>query len=153
MARAQSQYLRIYSAAGVTQHRWQSYYSKAVMLNGNLWLSIPFTAQGFTEGAGGVETDISVTAPATGIVVAAFEDALQNAYLVDLLTYQFDALNGNDVPQTGQQLIASYTGQVLGGGGSLTSLTMNLGIPVASIGAQVPPRTLTSAIMGTGFRL
>jgi hypothetical protein len=85
-------------------------------------------------------------------VVASFEAALQNAYLVDLTTYQFDALNGNDVPQTGQELIASYTGQVVGGSGSLTSLEMTLGAPVAAVGAQVPPRTLTSAIMGTGFR-
>jgi hypothetical protein len=152
MARAQAQYLRIYSAAGVTINRWQSYYSKAVLLNGDLWLSVAFTAQGFTEGASGVESDISITAPATGIVVAAFEAALQNAYLVDLTTYQFDALNGNDVPQTGQELIASYTGQVVGGSGSLTSLEMTLGAPVAAVGAQVPPRTLTSAIMGTGFR-
>jgi hypothetical protein len=42
---------------------------------------------------------------------------------------------------------------VVGGSGSLTSLEMTLGAPVAAVGAQVPPRTLTSAIMGTGFRL
>ena len=71
MARAQAQYLRIYSAAGVTIQRWQSYYSKAVLLNGDLWLSVAFTAQGFTEGLANSESDITLTAPATGIVVYA----------------------------------------------------------------------------------
>ena len=153
MARAQAQYLRIYSAAGVTIQRWQSYYSKAVLLDGDLWLSVAFTAQGFTEGLAGSEADITLTAPATGIVVSALEAAVTNAYLVDLTIYQFDTLNGNDVPQLEQEVLLSYTGQVVGGSGGLTSVQMQLGTPVATIGAQVPPRTLTTAIMGKGCRL
>jgi hypothetical protein len=153
MARAQAQYLRIYTAAGVTIQRWQSYYSKPVNWAGGLWVNVPFAASGFSEGLTSSETDISVTAPASGLVVNAFELAITNSHLVDLTIYQFDTLDGNELPQEQQQLLLSYTGQVLGGGGSLTSLQMDLGTPVPTIGAQVPPRTLTSAIMGTGCRL
>lgn len=153
MARAQAQYLRIYTAAGVTLHRWQSYYSKPVSWAGGLWVSVPFNAGGFSEGLTSSESDISVTAPATGLVVNAFEQAIAKAHLVDLSIYQFDTLNGNDLPQQDQQLLLSYSGQVLGGTGSLTQLQMTLGTPVPTVGAQVPPRTLTTAIMGVGCRL
>lgn len=153
MARAQAQYLRIYSAAGVTLHRWQSYYSKPITWDGGLWVNVPFAASGFSEGLTSSETDINVTVPATGLVVSAIEQAIASSHLVDLTIYQFDILDGNDLPQDGQQLLLSYTGQVTGGGGSLTSLQMNLGTPVSTVGAQVPPRTLTSAIMGLGCRL
>ena len=153
MARAQSQYLRIYTAAGITLHRWQSYYSKPVTWDGGLWLNVPFSASGFSEGLTSSESDIFVTVPATGLVVNAIEQAITSSQLVDLSIYQFDTLQGNDLPQDGQQLLLAYSGQVLRGGGSLTSLQFNLGTPVPTVAAQVPPRTLTSAIMGTGCRL
>lgn len=153
MARAQSQYLRIYSTAGTTISTWQSYYSKSVSLDGYTWLYVPFTAEGVSESLSGTESDINVRAPATGIVVTAFESAISNAHLVDLKIYQFDMLIGNDVPQTSQQLLLSYTGQVVGGSATLTTLQVQLGAPVSTIGTQVPPRTLTTAIMGSGLRL
>jgi phage-related protein len=146
MARAQAQYLRIYSAAGVTQQRWQSYYSKPVMWNGDLWTVVSFTAQGS-------DSDITITAPATGLVVSSLEAALTNSYLVDLNIYQFDALNGNDVPQAEQELLLAYTGQVIGGSGGLTSVEFQLGAPVATIGGQVPPRAMTNDIVGSVCRL
>jgi hypothetical protein len=153
MARAQSQYLRIYTGSGVTLQRWQSYYNKPVNFGGFQWINVAFTASGFTEGLAGKETDITITAPATGNVVATIEAALANSYLVDLTTYQFDTLNGNETPQSEQVALMNYTGQVIGGGGGLTTIDMQLGSPVSTIGAQVPPRSLTSAIMGTGCRL
>jgi hypothetical protein len=153
MARAQAQYLRIYSTAGVTLQRWQSYYNKPVTFGGFEWINIDFQASGFTEGLAGNETDITITAPATGNVVATLEAALTNSYLVDLTTYQFDTLSGNETPQSGQVALMSYTGQVIGGSGSLTTVELQLGAPVSTIGAQVPPRALTSAIMGKGCRL
>jgi len=153
MARAQAQYLRIYTTTGVTLQRWQSYYNKPVTFGGFEWINIDFQASGFTEGLAGDETDMTITAPATGTVVATLEAALTNSYLVDLTTYQFDTLIDNEAPQAGQDALMSFTGQVIGGGGGLTTVEIQLGSPVATIGAQVPPRTLTTAIMGTGCRL
>lgn len=153
MARAQAQYLRIYDAAG-TYQRWQSYYGNAtVNFDGAPWLYVPFSADGFSEGISGDEANISVQAPATAIVVTALEAAILNGRLVELSTYQFDPLLGNDAPQTGQTLVGRYVGQVAGGSGGLTTMAIQLGSAISPVGAQIPPRTFTTAIMGKGARL
>ena len=154
MARAQAQYLRIYDATGVTHQRWQSYYvSSTVSWGSAAWQYVPFAADGFTAGISGDETDISVTAPATTTLIAAFEAAINNGRLVDLSIYQFDTLLGNASPQAAQQLIAAFTGQVVGGAGGLTNITVQLGSALSPIGAQVPPRKLITQIIGKGCKL
>ena len=151
--RAQSQYLRIYDAAGVTYQRWQSYYANAsVTWSSASWDYVPFIADGITAGSSGTEESVSVTAAATGLVVDAFLAAITNGRLVDLSIYQFDSATNNNTPQAGQELMAAYTGQVVGGNGGLTSLTIQLGSALPPVGAQVPPRRLTLAIMGQGIR-
>ena len=151
--RAQSQYLRIYDAGGTTYERWQSYYANAaVTWSSATWLYVPFIADGITAGSSGAEGSLSVTAPATGLAVDAFLAAIREGRLVDLSIYQFDSTLGNDTPQAGQELVAAFTGQVVGGSGGLTSLTIQLGSALSPVGAQVPPRKLTVAIMGQGIR-
>jgi hypothetical protein len=151
MARAQAQYMRIYGADGVTYQRWQSYYGNTtVSYDSSSWQYVPFVADGFTAGLSGDEADISVTAPATSVVIDAFESAISSGRLVELSIYQFDPELGNDVPQFGQELVAGYTGQVVGGTAALTTLTLQLGSALSPVGAQIPPRNFTTAIMGKG---
>lgn len=151
--RAQSQYLRIYDSGGTTYQRWQSYYANtSVTWSGAKWLYVPFMADGITAGISGDESSVAVTAAATSMVLDAFETAIREGRLVDLSIYQFDMQQGNDSPQAAQELVAAYTGQVVGGGGSLTSLTLQLGSALAPVGAQIPPRKFTTAIMGQGVR-
>jgi len=154
MARAQSQYLRIYDVGGNTHQRWQSYYSgKTVSWSSASWQYVPFIADGFTAGISGDESDISVTAPATTLVMQAFEAAIRQGRLVDLSIYQFDSTLGNSDPQAGQELVAAFTGQVVGGSGGLTSMAIQLGSALSPIGAQIPPRKFTTRIMGKGAKL
>ena len=154
MARAQSQYLRIYDDAGVTYQRWQSYYANTtVTFASNSWAFVPFMAEGFTEGISGDESSITISAPAISLVVDAFEAAIMRGHMVELNTYQFDLLLGNDLPQASQSLVATYVGQVVGGSGGLTSVTLQLGSAISPVGAQIPPRVFTTAIMGKGCRL
>lgn len=151
--RAQSQYLRIYDAGGTTYQRWQSYYANtSVTWSSATWNYVPFIADGITAGSSGTEESVSVTAAATGLVLDAFLAAIRDGRLVDLDIYQFNSTSGNDTPQAAQELVASYTGQVVGGNGGLTSLTIQLGSALSPVGAQVPPRKLTLAIMGQGIR-
>lgn len=153
MARAQAQYLRIYDTV-TTYQRWQSYYANvSVTLWNQQWQYVPFIADGFTEGISGDESNISIQAPAITTVVQAFEAAILNGRMVELSTYQFDPLFGNNAPQSGQILIARYIGQVAGGSGGLTSMTLQLGSAISPVGAQIPPRKFTSRIMGKGARL
>lgn len=153
MARAQSQYLRIYDGSS-TYQRWQSYYANTnVSWDSASWQYVPFSADGFTAGISGDEVNVSVTAPAIAVVIDAFQTAIRVGRLVELSIYQFDALLGNDTPQAEQELVAQFTGQAVGGSGGLTSLTMQLGSALAPVGAQIPPRKFTTAIIGKGCRL
>lgn len=154
MARAQSQYLRIYDTGGTTYQRWQSYYANtSVTWDSADWLYVPFIADGLTAGISGDETSISVTAPATTIVMDAFELALKLGRLVDLSIYQFDASTNNTTPQASQTLVAQFTGQVVGGSGGLTSIAIQLGNALSPVGAQIPPRKFTTSMIGKGAKL
>lgn len=164
MARAQAQYLRIYDLAGTTYERWQNYYSgKTVTLAGDEWEYEPFMADGLVTGTQGDEAELSVAVAATARVVRAFEAALNNGRLVDIATYGFNPALGNDEPQPvvtfslfgipGQRLLSQFTGQVLGADGGLTNLQITLGSALSPVGAQIPPRKFTTAIMGKGAKI
>ena len=153
MARGQSQYLRIFSGA-TTYQRWQSYYvNSSVSYGGSVWAYQPFDIDGITAGEVQSESSISVTLPATTNVMEVVLQALNEARLAELQVYEFDTLLGNSTPQTGQTLIASYLGEVVGVSGGFTSIQMQLGSSLSPVGAQVPPRKFTSNLIGSPCKL
>lgn len=154
MARAQSQYLRLFDAAGVTYQRWQSYYPGGnVTYDGASWFYVPFSCDGISAGVVSGEANISIAATATALVVAAFQQAITAGQLCTVSFYEFDSDAGNDAPQATQTLLAAVTGQVVGGGADLTTISIQLGSALAPVGAQVPPRTATTALIGVGCKL
>lgn len=153
MARAQAQYLRIFSGS-TTYQRWQSYYvNTSVSYGSAVWAYQPFDADGITAGEVQSESSISVRLPATTNAIEVVLQALGEARLAELQIYEFDTLLGNSTPQAGQTLIASYLGEVVGVSGSFTSIEMELGSSLAPIGAQVPPRKFTSKLTGSPCKL
>ena len=153
MARAQSQFLRIYEG-DVTYQRWQSYYvNTSVTWEGAQWMYQPFDADGITAGEVKSESSITITLPATTAVIEAIQTALENARLVELRMYEFDPILGNNAPQAGQTLIAAYIGEVVGASGTFTTLELELGSSLSPIGAQVPPRKFTSRLIGVPCKL
>jgi hypothetical protein len=153
MARAQAQYLRIFSGT-TTYQRWQSYYvNTSVSYGGAAWAYQPFDADGITAGEVQSESSISVRLPATTNAIDVALQALDEARLAELQLYEFDTLLGNATPQAGQTLIASYLGEVVGVSGSFTSIEMELGSSLSPIGAQVPPRKFTSKLTGSPCKL
>jgi hypothetical protein len=153
MARGQSQFLRIFSGS-TTYQRWQSYYvNTSVSYDSNVWAYQPFDADGITAGEVQSESSISVTLPATTNVMEVVLQALDEARLAELRLYEFDTLLGNSTPQTGQTLIASYLGEVVGVSGSFTSIQMQLGSSLSPVGAQVPPRTFSTRLIGAPCKL
>jgi hypothetical protein len=153
MARAQAQYLRIFSGS-TTYQRWQSYYvNTSVSYGGAVWAYQPFDADGITAGEVQSESSISVRLPATTNAIEVALQALDEARLAELQLYEFDTLLGNSTPQAGQTLIASYLGEVVGVSGSFTLIEMELGSSLAPIGAQVPPRKFTSKLTGSPCKL
>ena len=151
MARAQAQFLKIYGLGDVVQERWQSFYvGQDVTWDSQTWEYIPFAADGFTEGLSGDESDFSISAPAENRVITAFLRAIKLGVLAELSIYQFDSLISTAQPQVGQELIGRYTGQIVGANGGLTAITLQLGNALSPVGAQIPPRKFTTAIMGKG---
>ena len=153
MARGQSQYLRIFSGS-TTYQRWQSYYvNTSVTWESAAWSYQPFDADGITAGEVQSESSISVTLPATTNVMDVVLQALNEARLAELRLYEFDTILGNSTPQTGQTLIASYLGEVVGVSGGFTSIQMQLGSSLSPVGAQVPPRTFSTRLIGAPCKL
>jgi len=153
MARGQSQYLRIFSDS-TTYQRWQSYYvNTSVTWESAAWSYQPFDADGITAGEVQSESSISVTLPATTNVMEVVLQALNEARLAELRLYEFDSILDNSTPQAGQTLIASYLGEVVGVSGSFTSIQMQLGSSLSPVGAQVPPRTFSTRLIGAPCKL
>jgi hypothetical protein len=153
MARAQSQFLRIYSG-NVTYNRWQSYYvNTSVTWENAAWAYQAFDADGIVAGGVESESSISIALPATTNVVESVLAALEEARLVELRIYEFDTLLGNTTPQDEQNLIASYIGEVVNASGTFTSIQMELGSSLSPVGAQVPPRKFTSRLIGVPCKL
>ncbi len=156
MARAQAQYLRIFDTGGATYQRWQNFYiNSTIVFNSASWTWLEFDCDGMTDGAGNDEGDLSITLPATPMVVAEIEAALRTGRLVEVQTYDFNVLRptGETDPLSDQELIASYVGEVVGAGGSFDTLEIELGSSLSPVGAQVPPRTYTSVLVGAPCRL
>jgi hypothetical protein len=153
MARAQAQYLRIFSGS-TTYQRWQSYYVNTnVTWDSASWSYQPFDADGITAGEVQSESSISVRLPATTNVMEMVLQALDDARLAELQLYEFDTILGNIAPQAGQTLIASYLGEVVGVKGSFTEIEMELGSSLSPVGAQVPPRTFSTRLIGAPCKL
>lgn len=152
MAYAQSQYLRLYDSAG-TYIRWQSYYvNKTVTWESNPWQYMPFLAEGFVSSITGVDADVTVSMPATYVAAQTLDQAILGEWLVELRLYQFDPQLGDSTPQVGQTLVSSYLGQVVSGGATMTRISMSVGSALSPVGSQLPPRKLTTMLMGMGVR-
>jgi hypothetical protein len=153
MSRAQAQLFRLYEEIGPTRERWQSYWATTITYETHKWDYLPFDASGFVEGDSGSDQSITVTMPATRRVVVASERALAGGWLAELRIFQFDSSIANGGPPAGMTLIGQFNGQVVGGRAKATEFTLQLGSALSPVGATVPPRRLTTAIMGQGAQL
>lgn len=153
MARAQSQWLQL-SSGGTVYARWQNFYNNvAITFDGATWSWLPFDADGYVEGQTGDEGEISVTLPATTPVLEILERALDGGWMAELSVYEFDSLAGAGAPLPDQTLIASAVGEVVGAAGSFATVTLQLGSSLSPVGAQVPPRTCTTRLVGVPCKL
>ena len=152
MGRAQAQYLRIFDSSS-TYARWQGYYvNQTITLDSASWEYMPFSASGIIESGASSGKSVSITVPATNSIVEAFTLALSYGRFCELKIYEFDSRLDQTAPQSGQNLIGSYTSQVVNVNGTFTRLEIELGSSLSPIGAQVPPRTFTSYLIGAPLR-
>jgi hypothetical protein len=154
MARAQSQFLRIYDAAGITYQRWQNFYSNAIVTwDSASWVYVAFTASGVASGVTGDEGGITLTLPATGVVVQAVDLAMEQARLFEVKTYEFDPVaDGVSAPPAGQALLSTFLGEITSASEAGFEFTLQLGSSLSPVGAQFPPRTMNNNLIGMGMQ-
>ena len=151
--RAQSQFLRIFDSS-TTYVRWQNYYvNQAVALDSAQWSYMPFSASGVVESGASGGKSVEISVPATNSVVEAFTYALSLGRLCELKVYEFSSSIDQTAPQASQQLIASYTAEVVNVSGTFTRLDVELGSSLSPVGAQVPPRKFTNFLIGAPLRI
>jgi hypothetical protein len=152
-SRGQAQYLRIFSES-TTYKRWQGFYvGQTIALESQQWEYYPFVANGLIGSNASSDEGVTVTVPATAAAVATFEQALKENYLVEVRVFEFSTLLTQSQPQASQLLIGVFIGEVLSIGGTFSSIDVALGSGLASIGAQAPPRTFTSTLIGVPLRI
>ena len=154
MARAQSQFLRIYDSAGITYQRWQNFYSNAIVTwDSASWVYVAFTASGVASGVTGDEGGTTLTLPATRVVVQAVDLAMEQARLFEVRTYEFDPVaDGVSSPPAGQTLISTFLGEITSASEAGFEFTLQMGSSLSPVGAQFPPRTMTNNLIGMGMQ-
>lgn len=150
--RSQAFYLRVFSGATDFQ-RWQSYYvNQTITFDSKSWDYHPFTVDAFTGGSTPGER-FMLEVPATNQAVETFNYALGLNWLCEVRLYEFSTQVTQNAPSTSQVLIAAVFGEVVEVRGGFTSLSVTLGSGLAPVGAQAPPRTYTTALVGTPLRV
>ena len=82
-----------------------------------------------------------------------FHTAISENYLCEIKLYEFDSRLSQSAPQSGQLLIGSYIGEVVGISGSFIEYDVSIGSSLAPVGAQVPPRSFSSRLVGNPIKL
>lgn len=153
MARALSQFLRIYDDSGDYYRVQKTYYNTVVTFENVTWSYLPFDADGFVAGQTGDEGGVSVTMPATQEVMDLVDRGIREKWLCELRMFEYSTISGNDGPVGGQNLVASYLGEIVGASGPLESIIIELGSSLSPVGAQWPPRNFTSRLIGVPCKL
>lgn len=151
--RAQAQYLQLFDEAGNRYH-WQNFYfNQTITWEDVPWFYHPFTVNALIGTATQAEAGITVSVPADIRAVQAFGAALDYNWLCLIKMYEFDSRLSLAAPQADQLLIGSFIGEVIGISGTFTELEVSIGSSLAPVGAQVPPRTFSSRLVGNPIKL
>jgi hypothetical protein len=153
MSTAQAAFLELSDGFGTTLARWQSYgIEQVISWDGQSWAYQQFDWAGITSGQA-VGDQATITLPALPSVLALTPRALAGAWVASLRVIQWDDEASANPPASGYVLAASCVGQVVGASGTLTQQIWRLGSALSTIGAQFPPRSATTALIGVPVRL
>jgi hypothetical protein len=153
MSLAQAAFLELSDGFGTVFARWQSYgIEQVISWDGQAWEYRQFDWSGITSGQA-VGDQAAITLPALSSTLELTPRALAGAWVASLRVIQWDDEASANPPASGYVLAASCVGQVIGASGSLTQYTWQLGSALSPIGAQFPPRSATTALIGVPLRL
>lgn len=152
--RGQVALLSLGDGAGTTYARYQSHWIDQVITWGGASFGyLQFDWAGVVSGQGAAD-QATISTPATPTMRAMIERALAGVWVATLDVYSFpDDGSGDSGPPAGMVLLASAIGEVIGASSTLSSITMRLGSALAPIGAQFPPRSASTPLIGVPCRL
>lgn len=153
MATGQAAFVSLGDGFGTIYARWQSYWVDAVVSwSSQQWSYQQLDWAGITSGQA-VGDQAALTLPAVPSVLAMTERALAGPWVATLSVIQFDESAASSGPPATTVLAASCVGEVIGASASLTQITWKLGSALSPVGAQFPPRTAITALIGVPCRL
>ena len=153
MATGQAAFVEIGDGFGVVFARWQSYWIDTVVSwSSRQWSYQQLDWAGVTSGQA-VGDQATLILPSVPSVLAMTERALAGPWVATLSVIQFDEALASSGPPATTVLAASCVGEVIGASATLTQMTWKLGSALAPIGAQFPPRTAITALIGVPCRL
>lgn len=150
------QFLRIWDpATDSTQFAVQNFYQQATISEGgDDYQYLDFSVEGLASTGSADQAEVAITMPAITLAVAVAEEALAGGFLARLRVCRFEADTAPNSPPGGQTTLLELVGEVAGGGSKFDStLTLAIGSALEALGAQVPPRKFTSALVGVPCRL
>ena len=149
MGRGQALFVQLQDAGQITtMARWQTgWIEQTVTWEGHPWDYRQMDWSGITSGSGGDQATIKL--PRLPSVQSMMRQALAGPWIATMRVYQFDDADLDaSGPQTGQILVGSCIGQVIGASATATSITLKLGSALSPVGAQFPPVTATDSLIG-----
>lgn len=155
---ARAQLIRIY--VGTTDiRRWQNYsVGNSIKKNYSDTKKYKFMPFEITSGAETSTINVSavdMSMPATADNVFVLTHALEQGYLCEVETFEFDASVGDEVTEilpVAKLLVSSYTGQVESVGSDLRTLQVSLGSSQLAVSPTVPPRMFNNYLVGIPFK-
>lgn len=133
-----------------TTAKWQSYFRDTTPAG---FAFLEFRTGGIVATQEGDAAEATVILPAIPAVVDAANTASATAGLVALRFYEFAPSLGDTAPNGSEVLLHEFQGEVTGGSSDLYTITLQLGSSLASVGASVPPRRFSAALIGAPCRL
>jgi hypothetical protein len=146
-------FLRIYLDT-TTFWAVQNYYQGTTITSGGVdYQYLDFSTGDIVADRSADSGSLQVALPAITTAVLTVEQGIANGYLGELTVYRFSADAAPTSPPSGQAVLLTFIGEVVGGGSNFDStVTLELGSALAPLGSQVPPRRFTSELVGTPCR-
>ena len=154
MAVGQAAFASLGDGFGTVFARWQSYWiDQVVSWDSQSWTYQQLDWAGVTSGQA-MGDQATLTLPAVPSVLQMTEAALAGPWVATLRVIQFDEETaGSTPPAVNYVLAASCVGEIIGASATLTTMTWKLGSALSPVGAQFPPRTAITPLIGVPCRL
>lgn len=145
-----AQFLRVYDSSDTDRILWQNYWP-GQFVDDHAYM--PFVAGSITSNQTGMQESISIQMPATPLAFDLVQAATASGWLAEMSVYQFDITTATETPPGSKTLTGRFTGEVIGGGMTLSMITMTVGSSLAPIGINVPVRKFSTGLIGAPPKL